>query len=157
MQWCYNGMISRNAERAQKRLKRVNLRESRTQGVHSLHLCKHICFIFFFFLIWSQQKLTSAPRSTWWRKDAHPQLPRPHVVVPGMDAWMGWHKQFHSLALCSNSKPLGKTDLVHTSGSHSWSFWNSSVAAVTPLLKVRWKLKEWSSQFRNSKKYLQLL
>ena len=66
-----------------------------------------------FFKIWSQQKLISAPHSTWWSKDAHPQLPRPHVVVPGIDAWMGGHKQFDSLALCSNSKSLGKTDLAH--------------------------------------------
>lgn len=113
MQQCYNGMISRNAERAQKRLKRMNLSESRKQGVHSLHLClyMHICFIFF--KIWSQQKLISAPHSTWWSKDAHTQLPRPHIVVPGIDAWMGGHKQFDSLALCSNSISLGKTDLVH--------------------------------------------
>lgn len=104
-----------------RKVRTVSCRDGRNQRVDTLHLCLylHICFIFFC----PSRLIFSAPHSTWWGKDAHPQLPRPRVVVPGtLNDWV------NSMLYLSALIPDSWEKLTHlTSGFHPWFsyLWNS--------------------------------
>lgn len=136
-------MISRNADRAQRRLGEQTWGRAESSTLSpSLPVSAHLLHLFIY-LFWSQQTHLCSLFHTE-EEGCPPTAPEATCCS---SRHTGWLNPFHSLALCSNSKSLAKTDLVHFRLSllAQLAVKFPSMAAVSLLLCVRWKLKEWLS------------